>query len=90
MAQVRHGKMRHIWKSKDLHLRLKMRLYVSAVCSVMIYGSEAWKLDDQTKRALNGAKSKMVATITGRTIHEEASEGNTYDVIAGIRATRFQ
>ena len=52
-----------------------MRLYVSAVCSVMIYGSEAWKLDDQTKRALNGANSKVVESITGRTIHEEVSEG---------------
>ena len=90
MAQSRHGTMRHIWKSKDLHIRLKMRLYVSAVCSIMIYGSEAWRLDEQTRRALNGANSKMVAAITGRTIHEEATTGKTYDVVAGIRATRLR
>ena len=40
MAQQRHGKMRHIWKSGHLHQRLKMRLYVAAVCSVMTYGAE--------------------------------------------------
>ena len=40
MAQQRHGKMRHVWKSGHLHLRLKMRLYVAAICSVMTYGSE--------------------------------------------------
>ena len=91
MAQQRHGKMRHIWKSGHLHLRLKMRLYVAAVCSVMCYGTEAWTLDKKTKSALNGANSKMVSAITGRTIHDEAkSDGKTYDVVAGIRATRLR
>ena len=90
MAQTRHGKMRHVWRSKVLHPRLKMRLYVSAVCSIMIYGSEAWILDAATQRALNGANSKMVSQITGRTIREEAVEGKTYDVVAGIRATRLR
>ena len=41
MAQTRHGKLCHVWKAKAIHPRLKMRLYVSAVCSIMIYGSEA-------------------------------------------------
>ena len=68
-----------------------MRLYVSAVCSVMIYGAEAWVLDEETKRALNGTNSKMVSAITGRTVHEEAkTEGKTYDVVAGIRATSLR
>ena len=89
MAQTRHGKMRHIWKSKHLHPRLKMRLYVSAVCSIMVYGSEAWHLTADVKRAINGANSKMVSTITGRAIRDEASPGKTYDAVAGIRATRL-
>ena len=90
MAQTRHGKMRHVWKAKELYPRLKMRLYVSAVCSIMIYGSEAWRLDAATQRPLNGANSKMVSQITGREIREEATEGKTYDVVAGIRATRLR
>ena len=91
MAQTRHGQMRHIWNSPHLHMRLKLRLYVSAVYSVMIYGAEAWTLDAATKRALNGANSKMVSAITGRTAHEEAkAEGKTYDIVAGIRATRLR
>ena len=57
----------------------------------MMYGSEAWLLNDTTKRALNGANSKMVSSITGRTVHDEArSEGKTYDAVAGIRATRMR
>ena len=91
MARQRHGKMRHIWQSSDLHLRLKLRLYVSAVCSTMIYGSEAWMLDKATLRALNGANSKMLSVITGKSIHDEAKDGTrTYDVVAGIRATRLR
>ena len=90
MAQQRHGKMRHIWKSGHLHVRLKMRLHVTAVGSIMTYGAEAWLLNDETKRALNGANSKMVSNITGRTPHEEASKGKTYDVVAGVRAKRLK
>ena len=57
----------------------------------MSYGAEAWILNDETRRALNGANSKMVSAITGRTIHEEAkTEGKTYDVVAGIRAKRMK
>ena len=64
---------------------------MAAICSVMTYGSEAWLLNTETRRALNGASSKMVSAITGRTVHEEAkSEGKTYDVVAGIRATRMR
>ena len=74
-----------------IYQRLKMRLYVAAVCSVMTYGAEAWLLNEETKRALNGANSKMVANITGRLAHDEArSEGKTYDVVTGIRATRMR
>ena len=91
MAIQRHGKMRHIWKSGHLHLRLKLRLYVAAVCSVMTYGSEAWLLDDATIRALNGANSRMVSTITGRSPHEEAKQDTkTYDLVAGVRARRLK
>ena len=39
---------------------------------------------------LNGANSKMVSHITGRTPREEASTGKTYDVVAGIRAKRLK
>ena len=56
----------------------------------MIYGTETWTLDAVTKRALNGANSKMVSAITGRTPPEEAAVEKTYDIIAGVRATRLR
>ena len=54
----------------------------------MVYGSEAWRLTAEVKRAINGANSKMVSAITGRSIKEETvREGKTYDAVADIRAT---
>ena len=67
-----------------------MRLHVVAACSIMYCGSEAWVLDETTRRALNGTNSKMVIVITGRHIREEASEDKTCDVVAGIRVTRMR
>ena len=91
MARQRHGKMRHVWASNKLHPKLKMRLYVAGVCSVMVYGVEAWTLTPAVTRFLNGANSQMVAQITGKTIREEATTATkTYDLMASIRARRLQ
>ena len=91
MAQQRFGKMRHIWKDNNLHLNLRLRLYRSSVCSIMTYGSEAWRLTKKVQQILNGANSRMLAVITGKSQHEEASHGTrTMDLVRWIRARRLQ
>ena len=82
--------MRHIWSNKQLHVNLRMRLYKSSVCSILTYGSEAWRLTEKIRMVLNGANSSMVSVITGRTIREEATDGKTFDLVAWIRARRLQ
>ena len=64
MVTQRHGKMRHVWKSNDLHVNLKLRLYVACVCSIMVYGAEGWQMNEETRRALNGANSQMLSIQT--------------------------
>ena len=91
MATQRFGKMRHIWKSKSLHIRLRLRLYIASVCSVMTYGSEAWFITDAIRRKINGANSRMLSVITGKTIHQEAiKESCTFNLVRVIRARRLQ
>ena len=90
MARARFGKLRHIWRDSNLHLSLRLRLYRSCVCSILTYGSEAWYLNREMRRALNGANSQMVSKITGRSVHEEAAEGKTFDIVRWIRARRLQ
>ena len=90
MATQRFGKLRNIWRDGNLHLNLRMRLYKSCICSILTYGSEAWKMTRSVAAALNGANSRMVSIITGKTIHEEASNGKTFDLTMWIRARRLQ
>ena len=82
--------MRHIWRSSDLHIRLRMRLYISSVCSILAYGSEAWNLTRDVISKINGANSRMVSVITGKSAHEETSEGTrSFDLVRAIRARRL-
>ena len=90
MAVARFGKLRHVWQRKELHLNLRLRLYKAAVCSILTYGSEAWNLTAAVRRALNGANSRMLSVITGKTAHEEASPATrTFDLVMWIRARRL-
>ena len=91
MAHQRHGKMRHLWRVKKLHINLRIRLYVASVCSILTYGSETWTLTPEACRRLNGANSRMLSIITGKSQHEEASESTrTVDLVRWIRARRLQ
>ena len=87
MATQRFCKLRHIWKDDNLYMNLWMLLYKVCVCSIP-YGSETWKITVTV--TLNGANSKMVIIITGKTVHEEASTDKTFDVVVWIRARRLQ
>ena len=76
------GKMRNIWSSKWIPLPLKLRIYITSVCSQLTYGSEAWKLDAPTIRKLNGVNSRILHHITGKTIREEASaDTRSFDIV---------
>ena len=90
-ASTTAGKMRGIWASKTIPLKLKLRIYKVGVCSKLTYGSEAWNLDAAACRLLNGANSRMLSHITGKSAHEEASsKTRTFDVIVSIRARRLK
>ena len=81
MARNTAGKLRNIWSSKWIPLRLKLRIYVTGVCTQLVYGSEAWNLDEEATHTLNGANSRMLHRITGRTIQEEASKDKSFDLV---------
>ena len=89
-ARSRAGKLRHIWQA-ELSLKLKIRLYKSAVCSILTYGSEAWLLDEEACKAINRANAIMLSFITGKTIAEEANiDTTTFNLVMWIRCRRLQ
>jgi len=54
MAQQRCGQLRPLFDSDDLGPVLKVRLYVTAVLSLLTYGCETWLLTDKTIKDLTG------------------------------------
>ena len=61
------------------------------MCSVLIYGCEAWALDDKTIRKVNGANARMLIRISGKTIQEESRETTTsFDVVKQMRKIRLK
>ena len=89
-AKVRAGCLRHIWAS-DLPLALKLRLYIAACCSVLVYGSEGWFLDEAACRVINGANAYMLSHITGKTKRcEVTATSTTFNIIVWIRARRLR
>ena len=91
MARQRFGKLRHIWADNELHMNLRIRLYKACICSVMVYGSEAWRFTADVCKMLNGANSQMMAIITGKTPHQEASaKWQTFNIIRWLRARRLK
>ena len=75
MVSQRFSKMRHLWKGKDPHLNLRMRLYKATVCSVLTCDSEAWILTEEVCvmcKTINEANAVMLAIITDKTVNQEA------------------
>ena len=91
MAMSRCGKLRHIFDSPHITLKVKLRLYETAVCSLLTYGCETWDLDTATSKKINGANSVMLARITGRSIPMEArSQTTSFNLVKRIRERRLR
>ena len=89
-AKQRAGTFRHIWAAK-LSIDLKVRLYIAACCSILVYGSEGWRLTKEACKRINGANAYMLSHITGKTKHDEATTATTtFNIIAWIRARRLK
>ena len=76
------GQLAHIFSADCIGPRLKLRLYIVAVCSLLTYGCESWALTDKVIHKINGANSRMLARVTGNSVRQEARAYTTsYDII---------
>ena len=49
-----------------------MKIYKTAVCSLLTYGIEAWHLNEQIIAMINGANARLLSRFTGKDTHQEA------------------
>ena len=90
LATVRMGELRHVFDA-DIKLGLKMKIYKTAICSLLTYGSEAWDLDEASAAMINGANARLLSRFTGKDAHAEASaRTRSYDLVQAIRLRRFK
>ena len=55
------NKLTNMWKS-NLPRRLKERLFLATVESVLLYGSEAWTLTPKLEKQINGCYTRLLKT----------------------------
>ena len=67
--------------------KLKRRLYISGVTSVLRYGSETYTLSEKAENALRQFNARNLARLTGREIADEY-RAPTYDLVREIHKTR--
>ena len=90
-AFSRCGELRNVLDSRVLPINLKLRLYQAAVCSILTYGCETWRLTPPVMRQINGANSKMLARFTGKSIPQEArSVTCSFNLVKAIRKRRLK
>ena len=90
-ALSRCGELRNVLDSRDISTKLKIRLYQAAVCSILTYGCETWRLTPPVMRQINGANSKMLARFTGKSIPQEARPIScSYNLVRHIRQRRMK
>ena len=84
------GQLRHVFGSV-VSFKLKIKIYKTAVCSLLTYGCEAWDLNVQTLAKINGANARLLSRFTGKDAHEEASAATrTFDLVHAVRLRRFR
>ena len=90
MAVTRCGQLRQVFSSPSIDLATKMKIYKCAVGSLFTYGNEAWDLNDQCLRTLNGANAGCLHRFTGKSRVEESRPATTtYSLCGDIRRRRL-
>ena len=62
-AQCAFAVLRSIWRSKQLRLKTKIRIYNSNVKSVLLYGSECWRVIQSDMKRLDAFNNRCLRRI---------------------------
>ena len=69
IAWGRYSQHRAVLTSTKLPISLRLRLYAALIALTMVYSSSAWFFTNDVRKRLNNVSSKMLSSITKRSIH---------------------
>ena len=64
-ARYVYIQLKSIWRSKQISLKLKLRLFESNVKSILLYGCETWKTSKQIGKKLQSFVNRCLRNIMG-------------------------
>ena len=88
-AKPMFGQLWQIWSSTAFPTTSKIRLFGATVVSVLVYGSEAWLLDNAFEASLRGRCVKCMVHITGREVRDECVSP-LYPLVNQVRQKRLK
>ena len=80
MLRFYYSGMRGLLCDDSMLLQWRVQWYVSGVVAPALHNVGAWLLDGRTMRRMNGASSRLLSHITGRSVHQEA-RAPTFDIV---------
>ena len=92
------GKMYKIWSSKQINLKTKLNIYHATITSILLYGSETWKIYATERKKLNSFHPRCIRKMLGiswqdKVRNEEVlrrtGERNMMDIITERRLRWF-
>ncbi|CAH1242627.1 Hypp6909 [Branchiostoma lanceolatum] len=72
-AAVLQSLWKPLWRHRHITQQTKLRIYNSSVIPVLLYGSEAWPLNNTLEARLDGFDSRALRRIAGIRWHEHVS-----------------
>ena len=71
LASAMFGKLRKLWRSNNISIRTKIRLYETLVIPVLLYGAESWCIRKDDERRLQAAEMGWLRGLLNRSRREK-------------------
>ena len=89
IAQSVFSSLSHIWNDHRLPQSMKIRLYVTAVCSTLAHACESWDMTTDVCRKINGFNSRCLHVITGDHYRTTATNP-AFNLLLSVRKRRLR
>lgn len=77
LASATFGRLNKMWKSQNISLKTKVKLYGALVIPVLLYGSECWSLRREDERRLLVAEMSWLRGMLGRSRRDKIRNERT-------------
>ena len=84
-VRAAYYKLRKVWASGQYRRKTKLRIYKSNAMSVILYGAECWKVNQNDGQWLNTFHNRCLHQISNEKLYEEVEISRITDIIKARR-----